>query len=82
MQQLEEDYRTCVLSHLTSLGQEVPPGVDPLDFQLPDQIAEESSDAGQYCMLCNVRTYMWGENGHYSTQFDWLYLMNALFKSC
>ena len=48
MQELEEDYRKSVLSALASLGQELPPGVDPLEVQIdPALVAEaDSSDAG------------------------------------
>ncbi len=47
LRQLENDYRATVLSHLASLGQTMPPGLDPLDIQLPEQLDVESSDAGQ-----------------------------------
>ena len=41
---LEEEYRQSVLAKLAALGQEVPPGVDPLDLVLESDM--ESSDAG------------------------------------
>ena len=47
MHELEDEYRATVLSHLASLGQPLPPGVDPLDIQLPNLGDLESSDAGQ-----------------------------------
>ena len=47
LQQLEDDYRATVLAHLATLGQDIPPGVDPLDIQLPEELDIESSDAGQ-----------------------------------
>ncbi len=40
-----------VLSRLASLGQTIPPGIDPLDIQLPEQLNIESSDAGQWTIL-------------------------------
>ena len=47
MQELEDDYRKSVLAALASLGQELPPGVDPLDIQLDPVLAEaDSSDVG------------------------------------
>jgi len=44
LHELEEEYRQSVLSKLAALGQEVPPGVDPLDLVLESDL--ESSDAG------------------------------------
>ena len=48
MRELEEEYRKSVLTALASLGQELPPGVDPLEVQIdPALVAEvDSSDAG------------------------------------
>ncbi len=61
LHQLESDYRNSVLSLFADLGQTIPPGVDPLDIQLPDQIDMESSDAGtveqdfdMYHALCTM----------------------------
>ena len=47
MRELEEDYRKSVLAALAELGQELPPGVDPLDIEIDPALAEgDSSDAG------------------------------------
>ena len=48
MQELEEDYRRSVLAALAALGQELPPGVDPLEIEIDPALMaeEESSDAG------------------------------------
>ena len=47
MRELEDDYRQSVLTTLAALGQELPPGIDPLDVPLDPALAEgDSSDAG------------------------------------
>ena len=47
MQEIQEDYRKSVLAVLAQLGQELPPGVDPLDIEIDPALAEgDSSDAG------------------------------------
>ena len=47
MRELEDEYRRSVLTALAALGQELPPGVDPLDVKLDPALAEaDSSDAG------------------------------------
>ena len=44
---LEEEYRVAVLAHLASLGQDPPPGVDPLDLHFTNFSGDlESSDGG------------------------------------
>ena len=53
MLELEKEYRASILDHLASLGQTLPPGVDPLDITLPSL---ESSDTGG-CGL--VRYLLW-----------------------
>ena len=45
MRQLEGEYRESVLATLASLGQGLPPGVDPLDIAL-DLTGEDSSNGG------------------------------------
>lgn len=45
MKQLQDEYRASVVAHLASLGQSIPPGVDPLTITLPE-LNMESSDAG------------------------------------
>ena len=48
MLMLEDEYRQSVLSTLTSLGQELPPGVDPLNVIFDPSVlgGEESSEGG------------------------------------
>lgn len=47
MRELEDDYRKSVLTALAALGQEIPPGVDPLDIKIDPALAEaDSSDGG------------------------------------
>ena len=47
MRELEDDYRRSVITALAALGQELPPGVDPLDIEIDPALAEaDSSDAG------------------------------------
>ena len=47
MRELEDDYRKSVIAALASLGQELPPGVDPLDINIGLALAEgDSSDGG------------------------------------